>query len=425
MLLIYSPDITNRLDYTINLIFEGVIKTEYKLTTDRKIFEDYKGQKINYSNSFIADAFNIFPFGLLSSYKIELQPIDVFKNELFPAFFKTQGSDFPFDVFSAAFYLVSRYEEYLPYSKDFYGRFPHTNSLAFRENFLHLPLVNIWLQHFKKALIKKFGNLNFKEYSFKFSPTYDIDIAWSFKNKGPVRNIGGFLRKPSVNRLKVLSGISSDPFDSYGFLKNLHFENKIQPQYFVLAARKNNIYDKNILPYKNDFKLMVKGLDGEICLHPSWGSNEGFEVLKAEKKLLEEICGNTIIKSRQHYIKFKLPETFLNLIKAQIKEDYSMGYGSINGFRASIANSFYWYDLSKEEKTCLLLHPFCFMDANSFYEQRQNVKSTFAELKHYFTVCKSVEGNLITIFHNHFLGSDPMFEGWKEMYEMFVKEMRR
>ena len=53
MLLIYSPDITNRLDYTINLIFEGVIKTEYKLTTDRKIFEDYKGQKINYSNSVI------------------------------------------------------------------------------------------------------------------------------------------------------------------------------------------------------------------------------------------------------------------------------------------------------------------------------------------------------------------------------------
>ena len=64
-------------------------------------------------------------------------------------------------------------------------------------------------------------------------------------------------------------------------------------------------------------------------------------------------------------------------------DDYSMGYGSINGFRASVASSFYWYDLEKERQTNLRIHPFCFMDANSFYEQRQDPQQTFEELIHY------------------------------------------
>jgi hypothetical protein len=40
-----------------------------------------------------------------------------------------------------------------------YGRYAHENSLVFKENFLHLPLINIWLQNFKKELQKKFPSL--------------------------------------------------------------------------------------------------------------------------------------------------------------------------------------------------------------------------------------------------------------------------
>lgn len=84
------------------------------------------------------------------------------------------------------------------------------------------------------------------------------------------------------------------------------------------------------------------------------------------RKGIGKIAGKTITKSRQHFIKMDLPETYEQLLRNGITGDYSMGSGSINGFRASTASAFYWYNLKTETVTQLKIHPFCFMDANSF-----------------------------------------------------------
>jgi hypothetical protein len=96
-----------------------------------------------------------------------------------------------------------------------------------------------------------------------------------------------------------------------------------------------------------------------------------------------------------------------------------MGYGSINGFRASVASSFYWFDLEKNEKTSLLLYPFCFMDANSFYEQQLTPREAFEELMHYYNSIKKVQGMMVTIWHNNFLGTDPQYKGWRKFMRFF------
>lgn len=100
-----------------------------------------------------------------------------------------------------------------------------------------------------------------------------------------------------------------------------------------------------------------------------------------------------------------------------------MGYGSINGFRASVASLFYWYDLEKEETTYLLLYPFCYMEANSFHEQQQTPQQAFDEMRHYYARVKAVNGILITIWHNTFLGTDELFKGWRDVYAQFVREI--
>jgi hypothetical protein len=158
-----------------------------------------------------------------------------------------------------------------------------------------------------------------------------------------------------------------------------------------------------------------------IGLHPSWHSGNDPSFLIKEKKYLEEITKQSIIHSRQHYIRFTLPETFRRLLAAGITKDYSMGYGTANGFRASIASSFYWYDLEKEETTNLLLHPFCFMDANSFYEQKFSSEQALEELLSYYCEIKKVNGTMITIWHNSFLGTDNLYKGWKEIYYKFLR----
>jgi hypothetical protein len=101
-----------------------------------------------------------------------------------------------------------------------------------------------------------------------------------------------------------------------------------------------------------------------------------------------------------------------------------MGYGSINGFRASVTSPFFWYDLESEKQTILLLYPFCFMEANSFYEQKYSTQKAFEELKHYFDIVQSVNGTLITIWHNNFLGTARQFKGWREMYEKFISSVK-
>ena len=93
-------------------------------------------------------------------------------------------------------------------------------------------------------------------------------------------------------------------------------------------------------------------------------------LLREELEWLEVIGDKDIQASRQHYIRLTTPETYRRLIAAGIRKDFSMGYGSINGFRASVSTPFTWYDLEKEETTSLTVYPFCFMDANAFYESK-------------------------------------------------------
>lgn len=334
-------------------------------------------------------------------------------------------------IFLRRLFLLSRYEEYLPFEADKYGRYPHADSLAWKEGFLHLPLINIWINDLKVSLLNKFPGLHFSNLPFKHLPTYDIDIAWSYINKGYYRNTGGMLKsvlkgnwKRLKQRIEVLSGVKKDPFDAYDWLNKLHLQCGIKAYYFFLLAFKQRSFDKNISPFNNALHRLVKSHADNyyIGIHPSWHSAESEDILKKEIKLLEYMAGRKIMHSRQHYLRFTLPASYQKLVRSGISKDYSMGYGGINGFRASVASSFYWYDLQKEEKSNLLIYPFCFMDSCAYYEQKLTPLQACEQLVSYHQTIKKINGLMITIWHNHFLGTAAEFAGWREVYELFLKE---
>jgi hypothetical protein len=425
MLLIYTPQSTTRLQYICKFIFEEMLGITFSLTLDEVNFAKHDGYKINYSHKDFENSFQIKPHGLLFQNGIKPQQIICSKENDYAIFFKTNSDDFSFDIFSASFYLISRYEEYLPHEKDKYGRYWHKNSLAHKEGFLDTPLINVWINSLKCKLKNQFASINFQLSTFNFLPSYDIDMAWSYKEKGWIRNIGGFFKSPSIERLKTLFFKSQDPYDCYRFLNDTHTLYNLKPIYFFLMAKENGQYDKNILPTNKAMLQLIKqhAEKYDIGIHPSWKSNDDVKIVKEEIEILENISSKKITSSRQHYIKFDLPEGYNKLIELGIKDEYSMGYGSFNGFRASIASSFLWYDLANEKITTLRIHPFCFMDANSFYQQKQTAEQSYEELMHYYLVCKKHSGTLIAIFHNNFLGTSKDFEGWAAMYKKFITQL--
>lgn len=431
MLLLYTHTVTPRLEYIVDFFSRELFDEPIEVTSSRAAYNASIQPRINYSGqAFSETEFFIEHTGLLFDKGIRDQKIECFEVNFHKAFFQTRG-DFPFDIFAASFYLLSRYEEYLPHKKDEYGRYAHTNSLAFREGFLQQPLVNIWMEEFRQALQKKFPNLRFKGKNFKCILSYDIDMAYSYRHKGFIRNMGGFARSiqkrnwPQVKeRWDVVRGKRKDPFDCFEWLDALHLYCRLKPYYFFLVAKKQTGYDKNTPLDAKQFQDLVQYYSNsyKVGLHPSWQTGDNEELFETELEWMEDITGRAIIHSRQHYLRFTLPDTFRTLLNMGIQKEFSMGYGTINGFRASACSSFYWYDLENEEATTLMLFPFCFMDANAYYEQKLTPQQAYAELLQYYETVKKLNGMLVTIWHNSILGTDRAFAGWREMFELFMKE---
>lgn len=426
MILIYTEHISERLIYTCHFILKEQLGLDYNITNNFDEVNSSNLTVVNYSKNSIHNSnINIQPQGLLFEEDIKPQDVSSELKEGVVSFFKTGKDDFGFDVFAAVFYLISRYEEYLPHELDEYGRYDYKNSLAYKNNFIDKPVVNIWIQWFANKIKEVNPNLNFYIPPFKTIVSYDIDMAWSYKHKGILRNIGGFFSNPSLLRLKVLLRINDDPFDSFDFLNSLHTSDKFDTIYFFLVAKRLSKYDKNISPTKKAMKFLIRQISAKynIGLHPSWNSNNNTPLLLKEKKKLESIANKSIINSRQHYIKFNLPDTYRTLLGYGINNDFSMGYGSINGFRASAASSFFWFDLKENKTTSLRVYPFCFMDATSHYSLHQTAEEGLKELLYYKKECEKINGIFIPIFHNNIIGDENEFKGWKGAFSQFIKQL--
>lgn len=440
-MLVYATAITPRLQYVLQFVGEQWLGHKLEVTKDRSVAVAHAGLLLSYSSKRVrTDAFWVVPHGLLEETDIREQDIVVDNNDNFPVFFRTPG-DSSFDFLSAVFFLLSRYEEYLPHEKDEYGRYAHRNSLAFRSGFLDRPLINEWLNAIREQLQRHAGLLprdvaqtwkpRFRPLPFTFLPTYDIDTAWSYRHKGFWRNLGGGVsdllggRWSAVReRIAVCIGRRSDPFDVFGWLNQLHERYSLRPYYFFLFAPRRGRFDKNIDPGKAALKALVRdhAIRYPVGLHPSWRSGDEAGLLAREKELLSTATGTDIIASRQHYIRMRLPDTYRQLSDAGIRFDFSMGYGSINGFRASVALPFYWYDLEKEATTPLMIFPFCFMEANSYFEQKQQAAAGLQEMQLFYESVRATGGLFCMIWHNSFLTDSPPWAAWRRGYEEFLRD---
>src|SRR5690606_3469890 len=143
-----------------------------------------------------------------------------------PCFFGAgEKSKIPYDIFAASFYLISRYEEYLPHVKDLHKRFPPSESLAFRNNFLTIPVVDIWVLKLLEALGRRFPEIRAKRAEFLHTSVIDVTTSHCYAHRGLVRGVAGLLLdlfhlrlKRVVERVSVWLKFRKDPFDNFSAL---------------------------------------------------------------------------------------------------------------------------------------------------------------------------------------------------------------
>ncbi len=431
MLLIYTPYITNRVQYTMQYIFEERLGVKYAITNQKETFISNAGAlKIVYAKENIEKEVFFYAHELLfetGTKKTDL--LEAVHNNMAVLFLHKKIAVLNFDVFAAIFYLLSRYEEYLNEPTDKHGNYIPENSILFKLKTWNKPIVEQWIELLKEVLLKNFPSLQFKEHKAKFGLSFDIDVAYAYKNRSFARTTGSFAKKVVTlhlgevkHQLLTILNREEDMFDTYHYIFDL-IKNK-KPIFFFDIGNYGK-FDKNPSFKNKKFRQLIKNISDKaiVGLHPSYTSNANKKLLTSEKKKLEEITGKAITASRQHYLKLNLPDTYNNLISNNINEDFTTGFSSNYGFRAGTCNSFLFFDLIKNEPANLRLYPFVYMDVslNNYLKLSiEEAKKAVSELIE--TTC-TYKGVFIPLWHNSTLCNCNEWKGWREVFEHTLSEI--
>ncbi len=431
MLTIYSDTISPRLEYILQFIFGTLLGTEYEVTSDKYKYARLKSPKLSYTQQKTGDELLIIPCGLLFEEEMRWHRIEVSEWNGLKIFFRTsENAEIPFDIFSAAFFLVSRYEEYLSHHKDKLSRFEASESVAYKSGFLEEPVIDQWAYRLKEILRQKFPELKFRDRKYQFLSTIDIDNAFAYKYKGFIRSTGALLRSlfnrdfnNFIARILTLFFDEDDPYNTYNYIDYIEGKYGFSSLFFFLVGNYSR-YDKNINVRNIAFRSLIKNIstDHQVGIHPSFASNKKIVLLEEEINRLHGILGHEVTKSRQHFLILEMPITYENLIIYGIQEDYSMGYASKTGFRAGTCTPFRFYNLVKEQATNLTIYPFQIMDISLMQYLRLSPDGAIKKCSEIIEKIKSVDGLFVSLWHNESLSDHGVWKGWRRVFEAMVKK---
>lgn len=414
---IFSTESAPRLRYIAGIILGDILGLSWEVITDKRKLG--KHPVINYSPENISGSFKISPDSLLFETGIASRAINVNDWKGLPVFFHTSSdSDFPFDIFAASFFLVSRYEEYLEFKPDEFGRFQASSSLAFKNGFLGLPIIELWAKEMSKVFLKKFVTLAFKRNNYKALLTIDTDEPFAYKGKSLLRSIGGLFRDIKNNevhvgnRYRILDRGEKDPFGIFNYIiKNIEKSNA-DVRFFFPPSWKNNEYRRLIRSVADNYL---------IGLHPSFYAAGNSSLINSEALRMKTILGKDILLSRFHYIRLLIPQSYRDIHKAGILEDYSMGYPDEPGFRAGIARPYYFYDVSEDQQTSLKIIPFQVMDVALYKNKNLDPDASREIILKLINETRKVGGLFVSIWHNTSLLDNPEWQRCREVFEFMLK----
>ena len=426
MILIYVPKATSRVIYIFRHICKRILGLEVDFTTKIESFIAHEGPKFSYGKQQLGKELYFQSVDLLFEHGLSDISPQVLDWEDTKCFFslKSTSSALPFDIFAASFFLISRYEEYLPHVKDDKGRYVASESLAYKNKFLQDPVIEIWANKFFIIIKDRFPDIKSYKRSFSIAPVISVSQTFAYNQKGIIRSLGGVLRdvwflkfKEVSDRLKVILNFSKDPFNTFDFLIDLQ-KRKQRDIRVVIGLGDYSTHEKNISYNNPVHQKLIKHIADyiKVGLKVSYDAITDFDKLKKEKERIEVIINRQLKYSFCSFHKIRLPVAYRNLIELEVEEDYSLGYSDYAGFRAGTCTPFLFYDLDYEVQTPLMIYPIS-ISYQSFVPgvDLETVKTRMLSI---LEKVKEVNGVFIPVFSNGLFSELSDHEKWKTIFEL-------
>ena len=274
------------------------------------------------------------------------------------------------DLFASAFFMLSRWEEYVLPERDAFGRFPAKYALSVRSGFLDRPVVNEYANFLRQMLEQAGWQEPRKSRSFNFQLSCDVDhprLWWSTAAR--LRTLGGsiFQRKNLLETgwwLKNHIFTHQDPFDIFDDWMDLFEKNGLLAHFNFLGERPktSDCYYPLQHPFVLQLMQKIHARGHNIGFHPSREAWADPLVFEQELNSLRSVSPQSVTTGRQHFLCFSAPDTWQHWADAGMDWDSSMGYPEAEGFRCGICQPFPVFNFKTKKTLALYEKPLIAMD---------------------------------------------------------------
>jgi hypothetical protein len=336
-----------------------------------------------------------------------------------------------FDVLAAAFWFVTRYEEYILTTSDEHGRFLCAHSMA-PPKMYDRPLVSEWFAHMKTVVTEKLGlsaDGGHMARRAAFVLTHDVDLLRKYRGLKGARKAFYTAMQSTVSEATdevrtaslVLAGIRRDPYDSFDDLFSLK-EKLGAPSTFFLMGGGNSPYDGD---YKLDDTPMrelvsrIKTSGDEIGVHPSYDSYLSEKTVAIEATAVAVANGKPVQGSRQHYLRFSVPQTWRALSSVGIRYDSSLSFADRAGFRCGWSGCFRPFDIEQRKVLPIIEVPLIVMDVTLALYEKLSAEHALERLAALLEASETSGGAFVLLWHN-IVRDRRVFPGFWDTLEYFL-----
>lgn len=335
-----------------------------------------------------------------------------------------------FDVIASAFWFLTRYEEYVVSPPEAHDRFLASFSIAPPEMYDE-PVVNRWFERLYELCSELQGVPADPPVVVKprLVLTHDVDLMRKYRGlMGVRRTIAAMMRgdaQEATHEIRtaslVLAGLRRDPYDSFDEMFSMKERLGAPSTFFLMGGGRApldadySLQDQHV----RELILRIVSAGDEIGLHPSYESYRSAEMIRHEMQALEEAIGHRVIGSRQHYLRFALPDTWYALAECGFRYDTTLGFADRAGFRCGWSGCFRPFDVEKRIELPIIELPLVIMDVSLAVYEKIPSEAAVERLARLLDASETAGGACVVLWHNT-LHDRRTYPGYWETMEYFL-----